>query len=482
MQKIKSLLKTIKKYSINNKLILLLITVAASLVFSIPFISQPMIAEGDAYDRSLEASYLHQSGKIYESWGGMWLPLHKTVLSLSLFVFNNYFITLRVVTVLFSGLTIYFLYKITSEIIFEKNKQKEILGLLSAFIYLLLPQRLLFSSLTLTEPVFTFFLLAGTYTFLKKKKSSLFFLNIAHGIRYESWFLLPLFYWHLLIDKKTSLMKKISQILYLSAFPIYWIIENLVLNEDILFFFNEKYEVAQNIPFENYAYFNILASIKPWIENIYWLLGIVGSMSLIYGIYIFLKEKHSTKDGIFVLSTALYLIVTLVVQVYFGTMEWFPSRYLYMSIALLIPFLTYGLFNIYKKIFYKKTMLLIAFAPLLIIDLHQIFKHTNQITSPELNEVSHRKEDLFELIEFGKTIESKKVNYVYKKENNLWLYPHFLYFSEKEIELIEKESIKKQNSDIFIFEQPASSKNDQGEVIFENKTFKVLRLNEKTKL
>jgi hypothetical protein len=134
MKKIKNLLKDIKKYLVNfkkNKTILTQVVIFfISLSIFLPLLIKPMIAEGDAYVRSYLAFEDFQDQRLFKSYGGTWLPFHKIIIGLPLYIYNNYFLTPRLITLIISSLTVCLIYILSIEL-FKNYKQKKLNNLLS---------------------------------------------------------------------------------------------------------------------------------------------------------------------------------------------------------------------------------------------------------------------------------------------------------------------------------------------------------------
>ncbi|MFZ5438255.1 MAG: hypothetical protein ACOZAK_04360 [Patescibacteria group bacterium] len=494
MKKIKNLLKDTKKYLVNfkkNKTILTQVVIFfISLSISLPLLIKPMIAEGDAYVRSYLAFEDFQDQRLFKSYGGTWLPFHKIIIGLPLYIYNNYFLTPRLITLIISSLTVCLIYILSIEL-FKNYKQKKIIALITVGIFLLFPQRIFLSTQTLTEPVFTFFFILGIYLLIKNKLlTSTIFLNISHGIRYESWFLTPIIFYYLYINKKISIKQKVLYGSSLLLFPTYWFLLNLVNNGSGLAFFSEKYQIAQNAGFIQ-EYWNFPLSFNVWLNNSFDLIGLIGLISLVQGIIFYAKNKKTNTSGIFFLSTSIYLFSLLVLQVFMGTMEWFPHRYLYIPLTLFFPFIAYGLLITLKKINKKNLIIFLALLPITLIDIFYVYQHTHIISAPDMKYPIDKEKKLNEILYFYKKIsmnENDITLYIYKEDENSWLYPHFVYFNqvtEESIPSIEIEDLKNKvylnetKNYYFVFEKPAFTiiKKDQfGQEIFSNSSFSITNL------
>ena len=500
MKKTKNLLKNTKNLLTNfkyffrkNKKITLAVTIIIFSVFiSLPLLSKPMLSEGDAYVRSYIAFEDFKNKSLFHSYGGTWLPFHKIVIGLPFYVYENYFLTPRLATLLINSASVYLLY-ITSLEIFRKNKYKKNLSIITSAIYLIFPQRIFLSTQTLTEPIFVFFLLLGIYFLIKNKLiGSSIFLNVSHGIRYESWFSIPMLAFYIIQNKKLSIKQKTAYISSLFIFPIYWFWINLQRNSSGFSFFSEKYQIAQS-PVYIQEYWNFPLSLIAWTKNLFDLLGLSGIIFLLYGFFIYIKRNKANKNGILFISLSIYLFNLLVFQVFTGTMEWFPHRYLYIPIIFSFPFIALGLFDLVKSINKNSLIIYLSIFPLLLIDNFYIYQNIKKLSSQDVKYPIDREKDLNEVLRFYQQTNNNndEVVYIYKNDMNLWLLPAFVYFNqttESEINSIEVKELEKYNIKIdknknhyYIFEKPAfKTTNNFGEEIFSNRSFSVTSLkNEK---
>jgi len=323
--------------------------------------------ELDAYSHVNNAVRLYKSGKVVNSYSTVWLPFVDSALTLPLYLHFNPHIIPRITILLFSLGSIIIIYHYTRAL---TNKNDA--ALTAAIIFSLLPIRIFTSTITLSEPIFTFFLLLSLFYFIKPKPQyipGLISLNIAHGMRYESWFLLPLFWLIFLFSKKLNSLFKILSIILSCLIPIGWLIHLYVKHGNALLFFQIKYNLAQSKP--NPAFNNWLLSFQEWFDQLISVLPPILIGFFLISLYQYIKSRHSLSKKTLSLLP-LYLFLILIIQVYLGTMEWFPQRYLYTTITLSIPILSYGLMLFYDFIFKKtgkKTAALISLISIVIITL-----------------------------------------------------------------------------------------------------------------
>jgi hypothetical protein len=479
----------IEKYK--HIIILILFTLLAFL-FSLNQLANPMIAEPDAYSRVNVAVANLDKNLFFSYYGGTWLPLHFTIFSFFLSFFNYPSITPRILTLIVSLSTSLLLYKYTKNI--YKSK---IIALSAGLIYIVLPLRIFLSTQTLSEPMFLFFFL-GSLIFLQKNKLSAkdmiisaLLLNIAHGIRYESWFSLPLI-WFFILGKENTHKQKLAFIVSSTLFPIKWIILNQIYNKGFLSFFNEKYETAKKT--KAVYYFDFPLTLKLWEQKIRLALPAVFTFIAMFDYKNLIKSKNTS--NIFYYSLAPFFYFVLIFQAYMGTMEWFPTRYLIIPITFLIPMLSASmirLFTYFKKKLSKNVM--VTSVSLLIFFIYIITKYLINFTDVryELNELSfsgnrnyqilYSEEylQLSNLIEMCKIICEEELIVYTNDYNRTHLDQALIYFSGRVGYDTKKENIKfkpKKNS-IFAWEKEIDL--DESKIIskynilYENDYFYIMR-------
>ncbi|MGD9129293.1 MAG: glycosyltransferase family 39 protein [Candidatus Woesebacteria bacterium] len=212
----------------------LIIILTFSLAVGLYQLQKPMIANSDAYMHSLVAyrSYFYDPHYV-------WLPgynylIHSLVLILPQSL--RFLKIIRVFSLIFSLLTIIFSYLLAKRI-FKKNSIANITALLVAS----LPMFVFMFTQSFQEVVFIPLFLAAIY-FLMAKKSpflsltlSLLLLNLAHSIRYESWFVLPLLWLYLILKKNISKKLKIYFVLASLVVPIVMSLVFYKYNHSLLF-------------------------------------------------------------------------------------------------------------------------------------------------------------------------------------------------------------------------------------------------------
>lgn len=483
----------------NFQLLFLFSLMMIFFIVGIKEIYKPMIAEGDAYSRVNIAVEQKMINLKFNKYGGTWLPLHFSLYVAALELYDNSLFTPRILTLTFSLASVFSLYFFT--LAMEKNKN---IALISAILFLFFPLRYYLSTQTLSETTFLFFLITAlTFLLYKKldlKKIILFllFINFAHGIRYESWFLLPIF-WLLIFIKKINLKIKILTILGTLFFPLYWIYLNSTYRGDYLRFFSEKYEVAQNsiIP----EYFNLQLSYAAWKNKLIPLLPFPLIFFTLFTLKDYYKSKKIKLEKLIYLLLPFYLIAILILQVFLGTMEWFPTRYLVIPLTFLIPILSSALYkafifsiNNFKKYSYSG---LLKTAPIIIISILFIIEASlsKKYTQLEINDWSllgtHNQYystiqtseiyiDLVSLITELDKHDIQFLNYFYSSQSRNWLDQSIFY----SLKIVGRDYPKDLindilgESEIFIWEKnpyiDESESINHYKILYENQTYYLL--------
>jgi len=324
---------------------------------------------------------------------------------------------------------------------------------------------------------------------------SLLFLNIAHGIRFESWILLPLI-WFLIISKPISLNKKMTFMIASVLFPIYWMYLGKIYSGNYLYFFKQKYELAQY--FQSPIYFNLNLSMLAWKNK---LIPIFPSIFIFLAFFDFKNLlKNNTAKNIFYYFLPIFMYISLIAQVFFGTMEWFPTRYLLISTTFLIPLLASSIFEITKSVycFFNKqnlinklysSILLLIFIFFLQNKYFESLKYTKlEITDWSLLQSynSHEtiKDSLLyanfsELIENCNQICKDEIVFFYEEKNRSYLDQGLFYFLNKPGVDIHKDDIDKyiKNNASFVWEKSFDDEIDitkYFKIIYENEKFYIL--------
>lgn len=431
---------------------------------AIPQLFYPMNSEADAYSRVVEALKIYQQGDFFKPmvYGGSWLPLHSIILGSSLFFYDNIYISPRILTLLFSLGSVVIMYFYASLIV--KNRS---MAILSSLLYMMFPLRYYLSTQTLSEPVFVFFFLTALVFLFKSRPNyfvGLLVLNIAHGLRYDSWIMLPMFFWRLWQEPVKN--KRVGLIIAASIFPLFWLLINGFTQNNPLYFFSQKYVLGQAkiVP----QYWNLPASVTVWTEKIMDILTLPGLILTIYGGYVLIKRLGVQEEIIPLVVAPLYFISALVIQVFLGTMEWFPHRYLFMPITMIFPVISFAIFQLMRKssafsstrrvIAYFVSCLIVVFSIITLIYRSKLYAGVDYFDHGEISGVLN-------VIEKIRMPEVEQVFYYHNSVGErFWLEPVIGYFtSRSNIIVSPKIDIGKKGhatEDLIIVENSETEEND----------------------
>jgi hypothetical protein len=389
--------------------LVLFILVLLSLLFSLVILAKPMqTLDIDAYSRVVNAVIIFNQNKIYNFYHDTWLPFHQSIIILSLHLYSSPYISLRVITLISSSLSIVSLYLFTNNLI--KNR---LIGIIATTLFTIFPLRIFLSTITLSEPIFLFFLISSLAILIKKNPNHflwLLLLNIAHGIRYESWFILPFIWLFIALSYKLNLFKKILLIFFSTLVPQLWLIQQKVFYNDAFYFFKVKYLYAQGKLISSYSNFNL--SFTNWNNQLANTIPFFFTLIYFYGLFIYFKSNQSHNKKI-ISIIPIFLFFSLVIQVYLGSMEWFPARLLYTCIALGIPIISLGLHALFTSL--KKYFPSYLLFSLTIIGLYliypSVYKTFYNSRYMHLTGFPIEKKDVLDIISFLDKVDITQVNY-----------------------------------------------------------------------
>jgi len=148
-------------------------------------ISLPMIAVkqgmGDAHVRIMMAvrDIIHQYG--------VWQPLHFYLLNIIYKIFKDIYFAPRIFAVIQNLLISLILFFLT-----KKQSKNLLASYLTLLLFIIIPYFSIYTTFPITELLFNIFLLTGLLFFMEDGHYfwlSLSFFNLAHMIRFESWYL-----------------------------------------------------------------------------------------------------------------------------------------------------------------------------------------------------------------------------------------------------------------------------------------------------
>lgn len=458
-------------FDTKHRAYILIILCALTFLISYPSLIKPMLTDDDAYARVLIAADNIRHNRLFEPNLTIWLPLHFLILQASLYIYNDIFISPRIITLIFSVFSVFLFYYYS--IFIEERLELKYFSVLSTILYIFFPLRIVLSTHTLSEPIFLTLLLVALFYLFRKKPNTilfLFFLNLAHAVRFESWFILPLLWIPLIFNKKYNFTRKIFELVGSCLFPILWVYIDFIERGILFGFLREKYHIAQLIIQPTYSNFSL--SYDTWWQNLLTVYPLLYLMLGFVGILYALKKKVSL-FLITIILVPIYLFFTLVIQVFLGTMEWYPVRYLFMSVSLFIPFTALGILIVSKKMFtINKYLTGIVFIFFLVIFTRFLMNgymdaKTAIIVGPLRDKSDQARffTQVEQLSILRKAINQSKVRYYFEQySSRLWLDSYLKYFAGLtyfkelgELSSLDKKTINRE--DIIIVEHPSESNN-----------------------
>lgn len=318
-------------------------------LLSYPLLRSPMIAEADAYARVFLAWQPIARGQFwYIDFTSGWLPFHSLLLRGIYYLTHDPWTSGRVLTFFISSIGIPLFYA------YARNYFSRGISLGATLCYTIFPLRLTLGTQTLSEGIFfPIFLL--TLLILSRPRLSgsalvvaLIANMIAAGIRYDAWFLLPYIWLHALWRFNSWKIKSLTIITSIIV-PLWWTINTNIQTRSLFSYATQKFEIAQQ-GFHP-EYFNIYLTLHNVTEIFLEILPmpflILSGIGLFIALYS--KKSYPSKNNLkLILLRALGFLLPLfyfsfiIIQVYTGTMEWVPQRYLFIPASLLLPFIISG--------------------------------------------------------------------------------------------------------------------------------------------
>lgn len=392
-----------------NKYTLLLLASYAliSLLLSLPYLVQPLIADPDAYGRVLQAWIPLQKGDFWQAnLNGEWLPVHAYVLRMGLFMWPDFYRSPQWLTFIISLAGIPLFYRYCREILNWRD------SLIAAFVFTVLPLRYIISTQPLTEGMLIPFLLPAL-TLIASKRSirwpgwTLLSLTIAMGIRYEAWYLLP-FIWIAIITRIHHPAQRAAAILASVVVPAAWIMATYTATHEWLFFISRRINLAgpsmQPLIFHPYqAIHAMLTTLFTIIPLPFFILIIVGTFSLI-------RNKIGERQ---IVAAALpwYYLAILYTLIFFGAMEWIAPRFFLLTVILFIPALIIGLKSLYQISRVAYLVILASF--MLTLPSYAANQHTSLTSYALLGNAPQKKyHDAREVIDFVNANTSYRFRYI----------------------------------------------------------------------
>ena len=336
----------------------LLCCVVVSICLSYPLLTKPMYAEADAYSRAMQAwEGIHPSVEVSDYYNAVWLPFHKAILHTIFTYFPYLEVSGRIVTFVIAtlGIGVYYWY--------VRQYFSQTIASLSTILFTMLPLRYVLGTQTLSEGIFYPFFLFVLGALGRKRLSTLSLillsisLSIASGIRYEMWWLLPIVWMHYMYRLKDAGSKAFWIIVSLIV-PIWWTIETFRHTGIPFAFALTKITTAHTVG--SVAFFNLYISNEQAMQALYACIPLPFLILVIIGVYTHHIQHAShevvdtTKKKEHILNLLwyflpIYFLLTINIQVYLGTMEWIPQRYVFIPVVLLLPYFFQGVVFCFQK-------------------------------------------------------------------------------------------------------------------------------------
>jgi len=305
------MLKQIKKHRIS---ILIFSAFIISSIIHFYFFNEGFYSiSADESGRTLEAAKVNFQN-FYNAQ--LWLPLYKWIVKLGLIIWNDLFITPRVIIYIFGLLT-------TGALILLSNQlfKNFYITILTALFLVLFPDKIILSIAPMAEIMFIFFTVLGLLFFSKWFENNKIYniiisavsFNFANMVRYEAWifaamtiFLLTYLYFkrH---KKNIDLKSMLVPSLIISFFPLFWFVMHAVQHGSPFAFLGDpagRYVFLHGNSFEK-SFLNSV--IYQFFKQNFLTLNIVG---LIGVAYFFIKEK-AVKTNIIIPVLSLLIMSAL---------------------------------------------------------------------------------------------------------------------------------------------------------------------------
>lgn len=326
------------------------------ILISIPQLNAPMdFAYSDAFSRAMWSYHFYTEGigvKLNQAIGGAWLPIHPIILASSMIFKGDPIVSMRTITLIINSLSIAYMYLYAKKL-FQYDSKSTKIAILAGILYLFSPFRLLLATQTLSESISVFFLLLILLLMTNKilKLSTLIVLltliNTACGIRFEFWLLLPIIWYRFFQHNELKYTGAIISVATSGLFCIFWSTLNYIHFGNFLYFLTDKLTAAYTYP-PQIPYNNLFFASRGWIDRLGEIMGFSCILLALFGIIKTFTVKEKLLLPLFAIVIPFYFLLTLIFQVYFGTMEVAPHRYLFPVFTGLIPFLSFGFISFYS--------------------------------------------------------------------------------------------------------------------------------------
>ncbi|MFA5025582.1 MAG: hypothetical protein WC503_03695 [Candidatus Shapirobacteria bacterium] len=433
-----------------------------------PLLGKPMMSEGNTYSR-LQTIVMEINFPNYMT-DFSWLPFYNKIMMWPLkWNFDPSALSVRYLTLLITCLTSGLVGVLTYQLTRLKS-----LSVVAGSLYLINPLTISLSTLTLSENLWAFLVILSVVSLMGKNKKywilGMLMWMISQGVRYESWYLTPILMFIVWMRHK-NIKLLISVFLSSLVFPFYWMMESYKYTGVYLNIINIKKYYAANGPGDIYG--NLWASVIVWLERVEEVISWPFILIFVVGI------NQSIRKMIWLWLMPVVSIILLIIQVFSGTMEYFPARYLVILPIIVYPLVLMTL----KKIYLTNSVFF-----LMIIVFLFIFEFIS--FTPRIGLISEMpNKDAIAVAEFVKQNNDNKkiIRYVTEDiKDTTWTYSTVWYFSQIPLSnflLVEKknyiDNVEQKNDLITVFEKGNDGKLDNvyvkkgKKIVYENEFYTV---------
>lgn len=308
--------------------------------FAIPLLLKPMCSETDAYGRA-SVYPVTQSG-LFTMYGGVWLPLYQTFVSLTQFLPGTEAMMPRIVTQLVANFVPVFIFLLT-RMLTKRNGS----SFMAAVLCILFPLFQEIGAATLTETFFLTLFLGSLYYLLNDNYVQFGWLFLLSQMtRFESWFVVPWLIPIIILLKKPAPITKFILIALCVAFPIFYSALSYFTHDTGFSYAVEMNEMANRVAIEGRNNFPL--SLSRWTEK-FWEVVPVGYVGLfLIGLFAFIQQQEKNKTATYLEQFVfallpLFLLFMLPVQLFLPFRDWLPTRYILIPTVLLFPLIGMGI-------------------------------------------------------------------------------------------------------------------------------------------
>ena len=317
----------------------------------------------------------------------VWLPLFQ-YLNAAFYWLTRSYVSIRIFSTVCGTLSLVIIYKLAFAV-FKEHK----LALMASSIMALNPLIFVYDTTGMTETFFTLLLLSATYFFVVDR-TLLFslFLGLACLVRYEAWFIAPIFYIFALFQKR----QKLSTIFAAALIPLCsmfaWLYANHVFYGDALSFVHilNRYVISRRQDFpiissflpQEAQYLNLVALLAPLWYIITYFIFLTPQVFLgaIRGLAKFGKKSRDTTTLAVIAFSYVSLLTLLTVA---GFSEgWF--RYSIPMMPILIVFASRYVAD--RKLGMKKFVALTSISSLMILSVFGVWSQNTMEPTVETSD------------------------------------------------------------------------------------------------